>query len=44
MSYDVSDLEKFPVSQKLMLFFFIFIYFYYYYPEYDLSFFDFSGV
>ena len=27
MSYHVSDLEKFPVSQKVMLFFFYFIFF-----------------
>ena len=35
MSYDVSDLERFPISQEVMLFF---------YPEYEFSFFDFSRV
>ena len=34
-SYDVSDLERFPISQEVMLFF---------YPEYEFSFFDFSRV
>ena len=38
MSYDVSDLERFPISQEVMLFFFFF------YPEYEFSFFDFSRV
>ena len=36
MSYDLSDLEKFPISQEVKLFFF--------YPEYEFSFFDFSRV
>ena len=36
MSYDVSDLERFPILQEVMLFFF--------YPEYEFSFFDFSRV
>ena len=33
MSYDVSDLERFPISQEVMPFFF--------YPEHEFSFFDF---
>ena len=36
MSYDVSDLERFPISQEVMPFFFFF------YPEQEFSFFDFS--
>ena len=39
MSYDVSDLERFPISQEVMLFFFFF-----FHPEYEFSFFDFSRV
>ena len=36
MSYDVSDLERFPISQEVMPVFF--------YPEHEFSFFDFSRV
>ena len=36
MSYDVSDLERFPISQEVMPFFF--------YPEHEFSFFDLSRV
>ena len=36
MSYDVSDLERFPISQEVMPFLF--------YPEHEFSFVDFSRV
>ena len=36
MSYDVSDLERFQISQEVMRFCF--------YPEHGFSFFDFSRV
>ena len=37
MTYDVSDLERFPISPEVMLCRF-------FYPEYEFSFFDFSGL
>ena len=36
MIYDVSDLDRFPISPEVMLFTI--------YPEYEFSFFDFSRV
>ena len=37
MSYDVSHVEKFPISPEVMLSFF-------FYPEYEFWFFDFSRI